>query len=65
MTADQHEALHHDGEHVLAAHQPAVEEGQSGRHQHDESGADKHPTGIARVYARHVYSFVLGPSARV
>ena len=26
---DEHQALHHDGQHVLAPHQPAVEEGQT------------------------------------
>ena len=47
--AQQDEALHHDGEHVLAAHQAAVEEGQPRRHQHDQRRADQHPGGIASI----------------
>ena len=42
------EALHHGGEHVLLAHQPAVKQRQtrSGHHQ-DQGGADQHPGVVA------------------
>ena len=47
-TAHQHEAMHHGGEHVFAADQAAVEEGQAraGHHQ-DQRGADQHPGVVA------------------
>ena len=37
-----YEALHHDGQDVLVADQPAVKEGQTGRHKHDQGGAYEH-----------------------
>jgi hypothetical protein len=42
------EALHHGAEHVLLAHDSAVEEGQSGaaHHQH-QGGRDEHPGVVA------------------
>ena len=43
------EALDHDGQHVLAAHQSAVEERQSRGHQHHEAGRNQHETGIAGI----------------
>ena len=42
------EALHHGAEHVLLAHQPAVEQSQAGtRHHQHQRGADQHPGVIA------------------
>ena len=51
--ADQHEALHHDGEDVLAAHQPAIEEREPGSHQHHEGRADDHPSRVPGVHIPH------------
>ena len=51
--AHRHEALDHDGQHVLAADQPAIEEGQARRHEHHQAGADEHEAGVAGVEPRH------------
>ena len=47
------EALHHDGEHVLAAHQAAVEERQAGRHDEDKRCADQHKRSCSRIDIFH------------
>ena len=59
----RHEALDHDREHVLAADQPAIEERQAGRHQHDEAAAEQHEAGVARVERQvlHQHSLQRGP----
>ena len=42
------EALHHGAEHVLLAHQAAVEQSQAGaRHHQHQRGADQHPGVVA------------------
>ena len=56
------EGLHHDGEHVLAADQPAVEEGQPGRHQHHQAAAQDHETGIAGIEIGHGFPQGCGAS---
>ena len=43
------EVLHEHAEHVLGSNHAAVEEGQTGRHEQDESGRDQHPGGIATI----------------
>ena len=50
--AHDHEALHQDREHVLPAHQPAVEERQPRRHQQHQRGARQHPGRVAGVDGR-------------
>ena len=54
----QDEALHHRGQHVLAAHQAAVEQRQSrpGHHQHQRR-AGEHPGGVAGVDVLDVLEF--------
>ena len=47
------EALDHDGEDVLASHQPAVKERQAGCHQHDQAGAKNHEAGVTGVEVKH------------
>ena len=49
--AHQEDALHHHAQHVLLAHQPAVEQGQSGagHHQHQRRGG-QHPGVVALVH---------------
>ena len=47
------EALHHDGEHVLAPHKAAVEEGQSRRHEADQSRTEQYEGSIASIEGRH------------
>jgi hypothetical protein len=48
-----HEALHHDRQDILPAHQPAVEESQAGRHEHDQAAAQQHEPGIAGIEMQH------------
>ena len=45
------EALHHGGQHVLLAHQAAIEQRQpgAGHHQH-QRGADQHPGVVGRAF---------------
>ncbi len=50
------EALHHDGEHVLAADQPAIEERQARSHEEDERGADEDESGVSGVEGTHACS---------
>ena len=47
--AHRDEALHHDREHVLPPDEPAVEERQPRRHQHDEAGAQQHEAGVPGI----------------
>ena len=51
--AHGHKALDHDGQDVLASHQPAIKEGQTRRHQHDQARAQDHKTGIAGIKMQH------------
>ena len=46
------EAVHDRREDVLAADEPAVEEGEAGQHDHDERGRHEQPGGIAAVRDR-------------
>ena len=47
---NDHEDLAQDRQHVLRAHQTAIEQGQArNRHHQDEQGGDNHPGGIALV----------------
>src|SRR5204863_234042 len=43
------EAVHEGRQHVLRLHHPAVEEGESGHHQHDERRGDEKPCGVAGI----------------
>jgi hypothetical protein len=54
----QRETLHHDGQYILVAHQPAVKERQPrpGHHQHQRR-ADQHP-GVIRVRLRRGHSLI-------
>jgi hypothetical protein len=47
------ETLHHDSEHVLAPHEAAVEEGESRRHEADQSRTEQYEGGIASIGNRH------------
>ena len=47
--AHRHEALDHDGEHVLPAHQTAIEERQSRGHQHHQAGGNEHEPDVACI----------------
>ena len=47
--AQRHEALGHDGQHILAAHQSTVKESQPRRHQHDQAGTQQHEAGVAHI----------------
>jgi hypothetical protein len=61
--ADQHpqnryerkgdERLHDRADDVLRPHEPPVEEGQSGRHEHHEGGGGEEPGGVATVDVGH------------
>src|SRR5208283_4885359 len=51
--AHRDKTLNHDGEDVLAAHQPAVKERQAGSHKHDQAGAKNHEAGITGVKVKH------------
>src|SRR5580704_8142720 len=50
--SQRHEALHHDGHHVLALHQSAIKKSEPGRHQHDEARAEQHKARISDIYSR-------------
>ncbi len=43
------DTVHDRAEHVLAAHQAAVEERETGRHQHDQRRRGQYPGGVAAV----------------
>ncbi len=47
--AHAHETLHEHGQHVLAPDEAAVEKGEAGGHQQDQSGRHDHPGGIAGI----------------
>jgi hypothetical protein len=47
--AHRHEALHNNRQNIFAAHEPAVEKGQSRRHQHHQGRPQQHPCGVAMV----------------
>ena len=51
--AEGDEALHHDGDHVLVTHEPAVEEAETRRHDGDQGGADEHERRVAHVDVTH------------
>ena len=51
--AEDEEAVHDRAEHVLAANEAAIEEGQAGRHEHDQRAAGQHPGGISGVDRWH------------
>ena len=51
--AQRGEALHHDRDHVLVAHEAAVEEGQAWRHDRDQCGAEQDERGVAGVDVAH------------
>src|SRR6202042_1773699 len=46
---ERHEALHHDGQHVLALDESAVKEGEPRSHQHDQARAKKHKSGVPDI----------------
>ncbi len=48
---DEH-ALHEDAEHVLATHEPAVEQRQTRRHQHGERRGGQDPGGVSGIQDR-------------
>ena len=48
------EALHHDGQDILAADKAPIEEGQSRRHKHDQGRADEHQGGRPRIDVVHL-----------
>jgi hypothetical protein len=50
--AERDEAPHHEPNDVLATHQPTVEEGQIGRHDHAGRGAQKDERRVAGVDVR-------------
>src|SRR5712671_7774028 len=50
---ERDEALHHDGKHVLALNQTAVEECKSRCHQHDETRAEQHECCITCINVCH------------
>ncbi len=55
LQADQtqdHQTLHEHRQHVLAANQPAIEERQRRRHQHDQRRTHQQPGGIAGIHGR-------------
>ncbi len=60
----QHEALHHDGEDVLASDQSTVEESQPWSHQHHQCGGDDHPGGVSGVDLRHLQPPFVCPTDR-
>jgi hypothetical protein len=64
--AEADEALHHDGDDVLASHEAAVEKGQARRHDRYECDADENEGGVARVDLVHEDAPSLqGPARRV
>ena len=48
------EAVHDGRQHILAAHQAAVEQGETGQHDHDQGRRHQQPGGISGVHARDV-----------
>ena len=44
-----HDALHHDGQHVLATHKPAIEEGEARGHDQDQTRRNEHESGVSSI----------------
>ena len=51
--AEADEALHHDGDHVLVAHEAAIEERQARRHDGHQRGTEENECGVAGVDMAH------------
>ena len=47
--AERDQRLHHRPEHVLGTHEPAVEQGETRRHEHHERRGHEHPRGVTGV----------------
>jgi hypothetical protein len=60
-TGGDHRALHQHRQHVLGAHQAAVEQRQTGQdHEQDEDGRHQHPGDVALVHDRRNNSRRIG-----
>jgi hypothetical protein len=57
---ERDQRLHHRSEHVLGTYEPAVEQGETRRHEHHECRGHEHPRGVTGVDP-HRLSFWIAP----